>query len=232
MKRHPALKDFQILARDTLNGSYIILQIGNIKIMCVYNPPSQPEEIDIWLEEIITKCNANTLDDIIILGDFNARCREWGDHSANAKGRLLKRWAESNGLERVDTGPDPTYVTTTGTSIVDHVFTNFAGVTGLTSSPVTNVAGHRPIIGQIPLSARQDLPQILYERIKQENLKDQDFRDRLHSRMTSSIIPFRIRLRRFMENDAHLLLDSGTKQLIIDEFDTLFTECTVWGFEE
>ena len=110
MKRHPALKDFQILARDTLNGSYIILQIGNIKIMCVYNPPSQPEEIDIWLEEIITKCNANTLDDVIILGDFNARCREWGDHSANAKGRLLKRWAESNGLERVDTGPDPTYV--------------------------------------------------------------------------------------------------------------------------
>ena len=100
-------------------------------------------------------------------------------------------------------------------------------MTGLTSSPVTNVAGHRPIIGQIPLSARQDLPQILYERIKQENLKDQDFRDRLNSRMTSSIIPFRIRLRRFMENDAHLLLDSGTKQLIIDEFDTLFTECIV-----
>ena len=227
MKRHPALKDFQILARDTLNGSYIILQIGNIKIMCVYNPPSQPEEIDIWLEEIITKCNANTLDNVVILGDFNARCREWGDHSANAKGRLLKRWAESNGLERVNTGPDPTYVTTTGTSIVDHVFTNFTGVTGLTSSPVTNVAGHRPIIGQIPLSARQDLPQILYERIKQENLKDQDFRDRLNSRMTSSIIPFRIRLRRFMENDAHLLLDSGTKQLIIDEFDTLFTECIV-----
>ena len=31
---------------------------------------------------------------------------------------------------------------------------NFAGATGLTSSPVTNVAGHRPIIGQNAASFR------------------------------------------------------------------------------
>ena len=109
MRKHPALKDFQILARDTVNGTFIFMQLGNLKILCIYNPPSQPEEIDTWLEEILVKCRANTLEDIIILGDFNARCREWGDHSANPKGRILRQWTESNGLQRIDTGPSPLY---------------------------------------------------------------------------------------------------------------------------
>ena len=227
MKRHPLLKDFQILARDTINGTFIFLQIGNVKLLCIYNPPSQPEEIDTWLEEILMKCRANTLDDLIILGDFNARCREWGDHSANSKGRILKQWIESNDLRRVDTGPEPTYVTTRGNSIVDHVFTNITGVSGSTSSPVTNVAGHRPIIGSINLTARQDTPEIKYERIKQENLKDQILRDRLNSRMTMTIRPFRERIQQFTDSDAHSILDldNGTKQQVIDEFDKLLMEC-------
>jgi hypothetical protein len=142
MKKHPLLKDLQILARDTVNGTYIYLQVGNIKVLCVYFPPSQPEEIDTWIEEVLLKCRANTADEIIILGDFNARRRDWGDHSENSKGGILERWIESNGLERVDTGRSPTYVTTRGNSIIDHVFTNVPGVTGITSDPVTNVAGH------------------------------------------------------------------------------------------
>ena len=225
MRKHPLLKDFQILARDTLNGTFIYLQLGNVKILCIYNPPSQPEDIDIWLEEILLKCRANTLENIIILGDFNARCREWGDHSANSKGRKLKQWMEVNVLERVDTGPDPTYVTTGGNSIVDHVFTNFTGISGITSSPVTNVAGHRPIIGSITLSARQDIPAITYERIKLENLKDQELRERLNIRLTSTIRPFLTRLRQFTETEAFSLLDNESRQSIVDEFDNLFNNC-------
>lgn len=225
MRKHPLLKDFQILARDTVNGTFIYLQLGNIKVLCVYNPPSQPEEIDTWLEEIILKCRANTLEEIIILGDFNARCRELGDHSGNSKGRVLRQWAESNGLQRLNTGPDPTYVTTIGNSIVDHVFTNSNGVSGTTSSPVTNVAGHRSIIGSIALKARQNITEIEYKRIKQENLKIQEFRDRLNARMSFTIQPFRTRLRQFMESEAYNLLDLGLKQSVIDEFDNLLTEC-------
>lgn len=225
MKKHPLLKDFQVLARDTINGTYIYVQVGSIKILCIYNPPSQPEEVDIWLEEILLKCRANTIEDIIILGDFNARCREWGDHYANSKGRILNLWTQSNGLRRVDTGSDPTYVTTLGNSIIDHVFTNVNDVSGTVSSPISNVAGHRPIIGSINLAARQDIPEIKYERIKHENLKDRDLFDRLNSRMTISIQPFRNRLCQFYESEAHLIMDSGAKQNIIDEFDILLTDC-------
>ena len=225
MKKHPLLNDFQVLARDTVNGTFIYVQLGNIKILCIYNPPSQPEEIDTWLEEILLKCRANTLEEIVILGDFNARCREWGDHYANSKGRILNRWIEANGLQRVDTGPEPTYVSGTGNSIVDHVFTNVNGISGTVSSPVSNVAGHRPIIGSINITARQDIPEIKYERIKLEKLKDQDSRDRLNSRMTTTIQPFLHRLRPFIATEAHLLLDSGSKQNIVDEFDKLLMEC-------
>ena len=225
LKKHPLLKDFQILARDTVNGTYLFLQIGNIKVLCIYFPPSQPEELDTWLDEIILKCRANTSDDLIILGDFNARRREWADHRDNSKGTKLKNWMESNELERVDTGPLPTYVTARGNSIVDHVFTNVPGVKGVTSDPIANIAGHRPIIGSINITAKQNIPEVKYERILLENLKDEDTRDRLNARLSVTIGPFRARLRNFMESEAYELVDSAEKQNIADEFDHLFTEC-------
>ena len=225
MKKHPLLKDFQILARDTVNGTFIYLQAGNIKILCVYFPPSQPEVIDTWLDEIILKCRANTSDDIIILGDFNARRREWSDHRDNSKGTALKDWTEAHGLERVDSGPLPTFVTTRGTSIVDHVFTNVAGVSGITSDPIANIAGHSPIIGSINITAKQNVPEVKYERIKLENLRDIDTRDRLTARLSITIGPFRSRLSNFMRNEAYDMVDSSEKQNVIDEFDKLFNNC-------
>ncbi len=225
MKKHPLLKDLQILARDTVNGTYLYLQIGNVKILCIYFPPSQPDEIDTWLDDLILKCRANTNENLIILGDFNARRREWNDHSDNSKGTALKRWMEANGLERVDTGPLPTYVTTRGNSIIDHVFTNVPDVSGTTSEPIANIAGHRPIIGTINVTARQDLPEVKYERILLENLRDEETRERLNARLSISIGPFRERLSFFMENEAYTLVDNSFKQAIINEFDILFTEC-------
>ena len=99
MLNHPSLKDLQVLAKDTLNGTFLFVKIGNLKILCVYYSPSCPEDIDTWLEEIISKCQANTDDDFILLGDFNARSRYWKDHGSNAKGRCLKRWIEANNLQ-------------------------------------------------------------------------------------------------------------------------------------
>ena len=83
-------------------------------IVYLFPLPPSLKELDTWLDEIILKCRANTSDDLIILGDFNARRREWADHRDNSKGTKLKNWMESNELERVDTGPLPTYVTARG----------------------------------------------------------------------------------------------------------------------
>lgn len=61
LSRHPALKDTEILAKDTLNGTYYCLQAGNVKILCIYHPPSCPTEIDIWLEEFLLSFKSDSL---------------------------------------------------------------------------------------------------------------------------------------------------------------------------
>lgn len=224
MEEHPLIKGMQVLARDTVNGTYLLVQLGSTKVLCVYHPPSAADELDTWLEEIIVKCKVSIADEFILLGDFNARQRLWGDHADNAKGRQLFDWIEDSGLTRVDTGSEPTYVTPIGNSIIDHIFTNIEGVTGAVSRPIVNVAGHRPITGTITLVDRphQDFP--AYERIKLENLRDQECKDRLNARLGTNMAYFRSRVRDILTNESLRPTDPGTAQRIMDELDDILND--------
>lgn len=224
MEEHPLIKGMQVLARDTVNGTYLLVQLGSTKLLCVYHPPSAADDMDTWLEEIIENCNFSTADDFILLGDFNARQRAWGDHADNTKGRQLFDWIEDSGLTRVNTGRDPTYVTPIGNSIIDHIFTNIEGVTGEVSRPIVNVAGHRPIIGTITLVDRphQELP--AYERIKLENLRNQEYKDRLNARLGTNMTYFRSRTRELLVNESLRPTVSGAAQQLIDELDKILND--------
>ena len=119
LKKHPLLKDFQILARDTVNGTYLFLQIETSRY-CVSIPSLK--NWDTWLDEIILKCRANTSDDLIILGDFKCSSPWMGRIiGITERKSKLKNWMESNELERKLIPAPPTYVTARGNSIVDHV---------------------------------------------------------------------------------------------------------------
>lgn len=76
-QNQPAIKNAQVLARDTLNGTYLLVKIGNTKILCIYYPPAGPTEINTWLDEVLIACRLTCLDDLIVLGDFNSRLTEW-----------------------------------------------------------------------------------------------------------------------------------------------------------
>ena len=102
LAKHEALKDTEVMTKDTLNGTFLHVKIGNLNVLCIYYPPSCPTELNIWLEEILLKCNINTGRDLIILGDFNARLIEWNDHQSNARGTCLRDFAESIGISRCD----------------------------------------------------------------------------------------------------------------------------------
>ena len=67
------------------------VKIGGLNVICVYYPPSTATEIDIWLEEIIIKCNMNSGTELVVMGDFDARLTEWNDHQCNAKRQVFKR---------------------------------------------------------------------------------------------------------------------------------------------
>ena len=53
MENHPLIKGMQVLARDTINGTYLLVQLGMTKILCVYYPPSESDDICTWLEDVI-----------------------------------------------------------------------------------------------------------------------------------------------------------------------------------
>lgn len=201
MIKHPALKDFETLSKDTLNGTYIHIKIGNVQILCIYYPPSCPTDLDTWLEEIFMKCNITGTDDIILLGDFNARLPEWGDHQGNSNGHKLKSFIESINVKRIDTGNNPTFIKSMsrpqdGWSIIDHVFSNCETTETAVTSPITPAAGHRPITGIFKITAdtRNEPPR--YKRLFLEKLRDETTRETLKNKLeqTSATLLLRLRL--------------------------------------
>lgn len=227
MENHPLIKGMQVLARDTINGTYLLVQLGMTKILCVYYPPSESDDICTWLEDVIEKCEVTTVDDFILLGDFNARKRLWGDHMDNTRGNQLFEWIEDSDLTRIDTGPQPTYITAIGNSIIDHIFTNIEGVTGEVSRPIVNVAGHRPIVGNITLANRpyEEFPK--YERIKLENLRDADTKERLNARLGTRIQYFRARIQQILTDEYQLPQDTGAAQRLLDELDGILVDAII-----
>ena len=182
MAKHEVLKDTEVMTKDTLNGTFLHVKIGNLDVLCIYYPPSCETELDIWLEEVLLKCNINSGNDLIILGDFNARLVEWKDHQNNSRGPCLKEFIESIGLSRVDTGQNPTFVKSMsrpqdGWSIVDHVFSNCDRIECTVVPSFNSAAGHRPIKGTFGLSAdtRNEPPKykrLLLEHIRIESVKE------------------------------------------------------------
>ena len=97
-------------------------------------------------------------------------------------------WIEDSGLIRVDTGTEPTYATPIGSSIIDHVFTNIEEVTGQVCRLIVNVADYRPIAGTITIVDGPHLEPPQYERLRLENLRDPELKDRLNARLGTSVL--------------------------------------------
>lgn len=225
MARHEALKDTEIITKDTVNGTFLHVKIGGLNVICIYYPPSSPTEIDIWLEEILIRCNVNASNNLIILGDFNARLTEWCDHQSNSRGRCLKEFMERFGLQRVDTGTSPTFIKSTsrpqdGCSIVDHVFTNVAISECNVVLPFNSAAGHRPIKGTLQVTAdtRNEPPK--YKRILLENIRKTDNKERLQSRLESVALT-NLRKIQILRNEILNTRSTGQKQLKIDELERM-----------
>lgn len=220
---HPALKNTQILARDTLNGTYLLAQIGNVKFLCIYYPPSTASEINTWLDEVLIACKLSYTDDLVILGDFNARLREWNDHNQNPRGLILKEWMDARGLLRINTGPRPTYESVSGHSIIDHIFTSLSQVHAETSDPIVNTYGHRPIIAVIPItpSLSPTLPK--YMRLKTERLRNDEIKQTLMHRLNIAIVPFRAKLDEMSESWNSNTSGQPETQARIDSLDKLLT---------
>ena len=149
LKKHPLLKDFQILARDTVNGTYLFLQIGNIKVLCIF--PSLPA----WRIGHLARRNyfwnaePTLRDDLIILQETSTPVAVNGLTTGITRKELNWR----TGWNRTDWNvliPAPPHLChRSRNSIVDHVVhSNVPGVNGVTSDPVRkHCFARRPITG-------------------------------------------------------------------------------------
>ena len=116
----PALidKDLSIVyVLTTIGGKPTVLASA----YCSPNPPSDCSTLKKLLENILNAwkyCENNSITNFIVLGDFNARNRMWGDKLDNPRGRLLKEFTHKWDCEV--SAPDAnTFITRTGGSVID-----------------------------------------------------------------------------------------------------------------
>ncbi len=169
------VKNMSCLAKDTVNGCFLIVHFAGIKIIGIYNAPSHPLDLDILLDEIALTGRLTPGEPCIFAGDFNARNRHWLDAQTNAAGILLQNWMDNWNLRRCNTGPTPTCTTVRGNSIVDHVFTNLPEVVAeIVTSPVP-LTDHKPISFMLlPRNFDYAIIDRSYMRIKKELLRDRE----------------------------------------------------------
>jgi len=223
-KNDPHLKNIACLAKDTVNGCFLIVQFAGIKIIGIYNAPSHPLDLDNLLDEIALSGRLVPGEPCIFAGDFNARHTGWSDTQTNAAGNGLQTWMNDWNFRRCDTGPNPTCTTVRGNSIVDHVFSNLPEVTAHVSVSPVPLADHKPILFNL-LPRNFDYVRIdrSYMRIKKEALRDKDIRLQfgIESRARHEV------LTQFVEIVENLLnnstnLSSNDKQRLVDESDKNF----------
>lgn len=182
------VKNMQVLHRDTIDGCWMLILLGTTKILIVYNPPSASEGLDFWLDGIAETCGLVPDDQLLVVGDFNARHTDWHDTFTNPCGVQLLAWMETWQAQRVDTGRAPTFSNSHGASIVDHVLCSaFQRATAVVGRSFSSFGGHRPIHGTIGIRRCVYAAIKPHMRFRTERLKDPaveiQFRERMDAIM-------------------------------------------------
>ena len=74
-----------------------------IALVFAYWPAGNSQEDKEWFSELeATLTNIQATHDVLLMGDMNARRKEWGDHEQNRRGMLLKSLASNRGLQRLE----------------------------------------------------------------------------------------------------------------------------------
>ena len=99
---------------------YAVAGWGELTIIGVYFSPNRPlAEFELFLDSVRAAVERRSPRAILVLGDFNAKSRAWGNTTTDARGRLVETWALQSGLSLLNRGTVHTCVRARGGSIVD-----------------------------------------------------------------------------------------------------------------
>ena len=126
-KDYPATPMLQY-SNEYMNMVEIRSSIGSMYVLNVYIPTEKQVEFkiieDVYkkLRQVINKFQHAPL---MVLGDFNARMQDWGDHSNNKSGGLARDLIINCDLHLLnDHKAEPTFVGNTGSSYIDLAIVN------------------------------------------------------------------------------------------------------------
>ncbi|XP_076386159.1 uncharacterized protein LOC143264178 [Megachile rotundata] len=98
----------------------VAVRWGDVAVVGVYAPPSWPlaeyEELLDRVGQLASRCPTQR---VLVLGDFNAKAREWGSPRTDVRGQVTLDWAAAQGLLLLNRGSASTCVRPQGESVVD-----------------------------------------------------------------------------------------------------------------
>lgn len=99
---------------------YVAVEMANIVIFsCYVTPKCTRDTFESYLDAIgdtIAECRPRS---ILIAGDFNAKCVQWGSIHTNMRGRILNDWVAEQDLRIINSGTESTCIRWQGESIID-----------------------------------------------------------------------------------------------------------------
>ena len=135
------------LERDDIDAIFAVVTIGNNRLLVssVYIPPNSPQKLNAFTAMITVACsqiNDLKCKGLLIVGDLNARHREWGDKSDNKAGVNLCDYVSSQNLYISDKLREDTFVCNEGGSRIDLM---------IVSNKLRDVIKHQHIDAEIEL---------------------------------------------------------------------------------
>nr|XP_012145702.1 PREDICTED: uncharacterized protein LOC100883183 [Megachile rotundata] len=123
---------------------------GELVVVGVYAPPRWPlaefEEMLDRVGQVVSRCPTQR---VLVLGDFNAKARQWGSPGTDARGEAALDWAAARELLLLNRGSVSTCVRPQGESIVDLTWASPAAARDVASwrvvEEVETLSDHRYI---------------------------------------------------------------------------------------
>ena len=104
-------------------SGYVVAGWRQYVIVGIYFSPNRSlAEFEIFLDSIKAAIFRQSLNKILVLGDFNAKSRAWGNVTSDSKGKAVQVWALLSGLFLLNMGSEHTCVRHNGGSVVDLSF--------------------------------------------------------------------------------------------------------------
>ncbi|CAH2088396.1 unnamed protein product [Euphydryas editha] len=104
-------------------SGYVVVAWGEYVVVGVYFSPNRGlAEFETFLDTVRAAVCRQSPRPIIVLGDFNAKSRAWGNPATDVRGRAVEAWALLSGLSLLNRGTTHTCVRLRGGSVVDLSF--------------------------------------------------------------------------------------------------------------